>query len=203
MLMHILVILAHPSKQSFSHKLAEAYKEGAESRKHTVELLDLYRTKLQLGFLQPETKKEYEQNQPIRLKLQSKIAKADEIVIIHPLWWGGPPAILKNMIDQTFTPGFAYRHASAKKLIPERLNIKPRGLLRGRGVRLMVTADGQLWTNTLRLFPYLTIWHFYIVRFAGMRLKSFHLFDYMRRRDDLTRSKWLAKAHRIAMKTRI
>lgn len=196
--MQVLIILAHPDPKSFTAKIAKAYKEGAVKAGHTVELLDLYKTNLQLGFLKPETKKEYEINQPIRLKLQEKLARANEIVFVHPLWWGGPPAILKNFLDQTFTPGFAYRHAKDKKLLPKRLNVMPQRLLKGRRVRLFITCDGQWWTNLLRLMPHLSVWYFYVLRFTGLKLASFHMFDYMRFRGDLARSRWLAKVHTIA-----
>jgi putative NADPH-quinone reductase len=195
--MRVLIVLAHPHPKSFTAKIAKTYKEGAESAGHKIELLDLYKTKLQLGFLKPETKKEYETSQPVRQKLQEKLAWADEIVFIHPLWWGGPPAILKNFLDQTLTPGFAYRHAKEKKFLSKRLNIMPERLLKGRRARLLITCDGQAWTNTLRLMPWLGVWYFYVFRFTGLKMSSFHLFDYMRFRGDLTRSRWLAKVRTL------
>lgn len=195
--MRVLIIIAHPRRDSFSHKIAEAYRDGAAAAGHTTELLDLYQTSLQLDFLQPESKDQYSKNQPIRDKLQTKITNADEIIIAHPLWWGGPPAILKNFIDQIFTPGFAYRPARKKFLIPNRLNVLPQGLLKGRRVRLFVTCDGQRWTSALRLMPYLVTWEMYVFRVSGLKLVSFHLFDYMKHRNDLTRAKWLAKVRAL------
>lgn len=196
--MKVLIIVANPQAVSFSHKLSDAYRDGAVAAGHRVEVLDLYTTKLQLGFLRPETRSEHQKNQEIREQLQMKIYEADEIVFIHPLWWGGPPAILKNFIDQVFTPGFAYRHAKKKPFIPDRLNVMPQQLLKGRSVRLFVTCDGQRWTNALRLMPYFLTWQLYIFRYTGLKPLSFHLFDYMRRRDDLTRAKWLAKVRTLA-----
>lgn len=196
--MHILIVLAHPRAESFTHKLAEAYREGAASAGHSVKTLDLYRTNLQLGFLQPETRAEYQKNQPVRSELQAMISTAEELVFIHPLWWGGQPAILKNFIDQVFTPGFAYRNPRPSSVIPRRLNIAPQRLLKGRSARLFITCDGQWWTNAFRMMPYLLTWYFYIFRITGVRLRSFHLFDYMNQRDSMVRAKWLARVNRIA-----
>lgn len=196
--MKTLIIVANPQANSYSHKICDSYREGAAAAGHRVEVLDLYTTHLQLGFLRAETAQEHKKNQAIRGELQAKIKEAREIVFIHPLWWGGPPAILKNFIDQVFTPGFAYKHAKRKAWLPDRLNVIPQQLLKGRTVRLFVTCDGQRWTNAARMMPYLLTWQFYIFRFTGLKLASFHLFDYMRRRDDLTRAKWLAKVHTIA-----
>ena len=37
------------------------------------------------------------------------LSAADGIVIVHPNWWGQPPAILKGWIDRVFRAGVAYR----------------------------------------------------------------------------------------------
>ena len=196
--MHVLIILAHPKPGSFAHKIAMAYNEGAEMAGHKVDLLDLYASHLQLGFVKPETKQEYAKNQPVRVELQEKIARAHEIVIIHPLWWGGPPAILKNFIDQILTPGFAYNPPGDSMFMPKRLNVMPKRLLKGRKVRLFITSDGQIWTNLLRFMPYFTTWYFYVLKKTGLRLASFHLFDFMKHRSHTSRNKWLAKINAIA-----
>jgi NAD(P)H dehydrogenase (quinone) len=37
-----------------------------------------------------------------------EISGAQGIVVIHPNWWGQPPAILKGWIDRVLRPGVAY-----------------------------------------------------------------------------------------------
>ena len=39
---------------------------------------------------------------------QQKFLDADRIVMVFPLWWGGPPAILKGWIDRVLACGIAY-----------------------------------------------------------------------------------------------
>lgn len=39
---------------------------------------------------------------------QDKLRRADLLVLQFPLWWYGPPAILKGWIDRVFEAGFAY-----------------------------------------------------------------------------------------------
>ncbi|RWZ79132.1 MAG: flavodoxin family protein [Candidatus Chaera renei] len=194
--MRTLIIVAHPMPDSFSHKLAAAYQDGAGSAGHSVELLDLYASHDQLGFLRPESHSEYRDNQPVRQKWQAKILAADEVVFIHPLWWGGPPAILKNFIDQVFTPGFAYHHPRPK--LHPRINLMTRRLLKGKQARVMITCNGQRWTNALRLMPYFLIWYFYVFRYVGFRPASFQLFDFMKHRGALQRARWLAKVRNMA-----
>ena len=40
--MHIYVIFAHPSKESFTFKVLEAFTRGLEEAGHTIEIGDLY-----------------------------------------------------------------------------------------------------------------------------------------------------------------
>ena len=35
---------------------------------------------------------------------------ADKIVLVYPIWWGRPPAMLMGYIDRMFASGFAYRN---------------------------------------------------------------------------------------------
>jgi NAD(P)H dehydrogenase (quinone) len=39
---------------------------------------------------------------------QQRVLKADLIVWIYPIWWGGVPAILKGWFDRVMAFGFAY-----------------------------------------------------------------------------------------------
>lgn len=38
---------------------------------------------------------------------QDKLPRADTLVVQFPLWWFGPPAILKGWFDRLFVQGFA------------------------------------------------------------------------------------------------
>jgi putative NADPH-quinone reductase len=44
-----------------------------------------------------------------------EIARAEGIIIVHPNWWGQPPAIMKGWIDRVFRPGVAYRFTEDDK----------------------------------------------------------------------------------------
>ncbi len=45
---------------------------------------------------------------PLVAQYQSLIKKADALVLVYPLWWKQPPAILKGWQDRVFSYGFAY-----------------------------------------------------------------------------------------------
>ena len=45
---------------------------------------------------------------PLVEKHCDEIAQADGIVIVHPNWWGQPPAMLKGWVDRVLKQGTAY-----------------------------------------------------------------------------------------------
>ena len=59
-----------------------------------------------------------------------KIKKADLIIIHFPLWWSGPPTILKGWFERVFAMGFAW---DAK-------NRYDKGLLKGKKILITVSA---------------------------------------------------------------
>jgi NAD(P)H dehydrogenase (quinone) len=51
---------------------------------------------------------------------QEKIAAAELLVLQFPLWWYGPPAILKGWIDRVFVENFAYGDMDPELGVPRR-----------------------------------------------------------------------------------
>ena len=108
--MKVTVILAHPDKGSFNHAIAGAAIEILNTNGHEVAFHDLYKEKfppilpaheIPRGAFLPR----------IISRHCSEISNADGIIIIHPNWWGQPPAILKGWVDRILRPGVAYTFA--------------------------------------------------------------------------------------------
>lgn len=106
--MKILAVLAHPDEASFSHAIAATAVAALKRHGHEVVLLDLYREQLDPVLPAPEIPENGKIDPSIRDHCR-ELALADGIVVIHPNWWGMPPAILKGWIDRVFRPGVAYR----------------------------------------------------------------------------------------------
>ncbi len=68
---------------------------------------------------------------------QARLAAAELLVIQFPLWWYGPPAILKGWFDRVLTSGFAYGDMDAELGVPRRYGD---GGLAGRRALVVVTA---------------------------------------------------------------
>lgn len=105
--MHILIILAHPNPDSFNHAIAHTAVATLRSLGHTVVLHDLYAEAFDPVLPGAEILRGAVLDATIACHCDDLIA-ADGIVIVHPNWWGKPPAILAGYIDRVFRPGLAY-----------------------------------------------------------------------------------------------
>ncbi|CEA07778.1 General stress protein 14 [Arthrobacter saudimassiliensis] len=68
---------------------------------------------------------------------QAKLAAAELLVLQFPLWWYGPPAILKGWFDRVLTDRFAYGDMDPELGVPRRYGD---GGLAGRRALVVVTA---------------------------------------------------------------
>lgn len=106
--MKALVILAHPDSRSFNHAIAGAAVTALQDLGHQVVFHDLEKEGFDPVLPAREIPEEGKLDAAIR-KHCDDLASADGIVVIHPNWWGMPPAILKGWIDRVVRPGVAYR----------------------------------------------------------------------------------------------
>ena len=123
--MHGLIVHAHPEPQSFNGALTRAAVEEFLAGGHTVEVSDLYAE----GFNPVAGRGDFlsvadadvfhyqnEQSHAARgggfsaelQREQDRVRRADVLILQFPLWWGGPPAILKGWFDRVLAYGFAY-----------------------------------------------------------------------------------------------
>lgn len=106
--MRILIVLGHPHSGSLNHAVAHAVRDDMLDAGHDVVFHDLYAER----FAPLLVADEIPESTTIPSAIQSHcddLRKADGIVIVHPNWWGQPPAILKGWVDRIFRPGLAYR----------------------------------------------------------------------------------------------
>jgi putative NADPH-quinone reductase len=105
--MIISVILAHPSSGSFNHAIAKTAVTKLQKNGRTVLFHDLYAE----GFdpILPASEIPTDTTLPKEIQKHcDEVSSADGIVIVHPNWWGQPPAILKGWVDRVIRPGVAY-----------------------------------------------------------------------------------------------
>jgi putative NADPH-quinone reductase len=105
--MRISVILAHPNPESFNHAIAKMAVDAIKTNGHRVFFHDLYQEKFDPR-LNLEELADDAILPVVTRKHCDELASADGIVIVHPNWWGQPPAILKGWVDRVIRPGVAY-----------------------------------------------------------------------------------------------
>jgi len=103
----ICIIQGHPTAGGghFCHALAEAYSEGAIAAGHQVKTLFV----AEMEFPLLRSKEDWDKGPaPAAIvSAQGTIRWAEHLVIIHPLWIGAMPGLLKGFFEQALRPGFA------------------------------------------------------------------------------------------------
>jgi NAD(P)H dehydrogenase (quinone) len=133
--MKILIILAHPDKKSFNHAVAYQTRETLEAKGHQVFFHDLYEEKFDPVLSSAEIPMTGHLDHGVQ-KHCEELQGADGLVVVHPNWWGQPPAILKGWIDRVIRPGIAYefREGDSGEGIPV-------GLLKGKTALVFNTSN--------------------------------------------------------------
>ena len=133
--MKISLILAHPDKNSFNHAIAHTALDTLKIEGHTVYFHDLYQEKFDPILPEDEIEKGAEIPSNIE-KYCNELKESDGIIIVHPNWWGQPPAILKGWIDRVIRPGVAYEFLEGDK--GEGV---PKGLLKAKSAIVFNTSN--------------------------------------------------------------
>ncbi len=164
---NVLIIVAHPKRDSLTMSMANSYKEASEKAGNSAELLNLYRCEMQQPFLTYEDANGVTQAEEMSY-FQEQIRKADEIVFFFPYWWGSMPAILKNYLDWNLSKGFAFTYE----------NGRPKGLLQGKSVKLFTTtgAPKLIYTLTGANRRLKNMFKEQIIEFCGMKLVSCNIY---------------------------
>ena len=135
--MRISVILAHPDKRSFNHAIAQAAVNQLERNGHKVLFHDLHKERFDPLLAYNEIPKDA--SLPAEIKAHcEEIAKAEGIIIVHPNWWGQPPAILKGWVDRFIRPGVAYEF-----LDDDSGEGVPNGLLKAKAAIVFNTSNTE------------------------------------------------------------
>ncbi len=123
--MQVLILYAHPEPTSFCCALKDAAVAEITARGHAVTVSDLYaegfdpvagrhdfETVANADRFHYQTEQLHAAREggfaPDLAREQERFRAADLVILVFPLWWGGPPAILKGWFDRAMAAGFAY-----------------------------------------------------------------------------------------------
>jgi len=187
--MNILVILGHPDPDSFNHAIARSVCKTLENSNHEVIFHDLYQERFD-PLLPAE---EIAETGPVPAVIRNhceELQSADGLVIVHPNWWGQPPAILKGWIDRVIRPGVAYRFEEEDN--GEGI---PIGLLKAR-LALILNTSNTPTPREQKVFgdPLETLWKMCIFDLCGVSHVHRRMFNIICTSTMAQREKWLAEA---------
>ncbi len=104
------VILCHPNADSFNAAVAQRYCEAVREIGQVAILRDLYR----MGF-DPVLRAnelietgDHELAADVSAEIE-EIRSADVFVLVYPIWFGTPPAMLKGYVERVFGAGLKHR----------------------------------------------------------------------------------------------
>ncbi len=163
--MNILIVKAHPSPLGHTHKIAETYAEAKRVKGDEVRIVDLYAAENQCELLCFENIREMVPPKMQKV-FEDQIAWAHEIVVVHPIWWGMPPAIMKNWVDLAFWVHFAYMY------MPDG-HVKP--MLSGKTAKIFTTSGGTGWWYHLPILPLASFWKTCVFGFTGVKVTDFKI----------------------------
>lgn len=106
------VIVAHPNPASFNCAAAQGYAQAVRALGEDVVVRDLYRQQFNpcLQAREIPWAEGYAPGADVVAERQL-LADAGVFVLVYPLWFNAPPAMLKGYIDRVFGTGFGYQHA--------------------------------------------------------------------------------------------
>jgi putative NADPH-quinone reductase len=184
--MKISIILAHPGTGSFNHGIAKTCVETLEENGHEVIFHDLCKE----GFDPILPDDEIRKDAPLPPMIQQhcdELANADGIIVVHPNWWGQPPAILKGWIDRVIRPDVAYEFLEG-----DGGEGVPNGLLKAKSAIVFNTSNTAE-EREHRVFgdPLETIWKNCIFEFCGVENFYRRMFSILVISSDEQRAAWL------------
>jgi len=119
---HVLVVLAHPLKESFAASVASTVVSTLQAKGHVVDFLDLYAEDFDPRLSAAERASDISGNYDLSAvkPYTDRLKAAEALIFVFPQWWFNLPAILKGFVDRVFVTGVAYDFAAdGIKLVPK------------------------------------------------------------------------------------
>jgi putative NADPH-quinone reductase len=184
--LRISLLLAHPRPGSFNHAIAEAALDQLRALGHEVAYHDLYAEQFPPALPPAELGRRAELPDAVARHCR-ELEHAEGLVIVHPNWWGQPPALLKGWVDRVLRPGLAYEFPEG-----DAGEGVPKGLLRARGAMVFNTSNTEP-EREAAVFgdPLETIWRNCIFAFCGVERVQRKNFGVMVTSTKARRGEWL------------
>jgi NAD(P)H dehydrogenase (quinone) len=201
--MKALVVVSHPSPESFSHALADAVRRTWASLGCDVAFYDLYLERFQ-PLLTAEEHRGAPSLDPVVQAHIARLRESDLLAVVHPNCWGAPPAMMKGWIDRVFAEEAAFTFAKGTNQGDE-----PIGLLKMRAALVLNTGNTVAEREQNHFGdPLDRMWRRCILNLCGVQEVSRALFGVVTSSSPDQRANWLQQAevmardvHQVAART--
>ena len=187
----ILIINGHPNKDSFNFAIVAAYQRGALASR--AEVKEIVISELDFN---PNLKYGYQKRtdlEPDLTEAWEKIKWADHLVWVHPVWWGGLPAITKGFIDRLFLPGFVFQYKQNSVMIEK--------LLKSKTAHIITTLDQPSWYYRMVFGrPSVNQLKKAVLEFCGVKPVKVTYIGIVRNSKEETRKNWLKKVEQLGQR---
>ncbi|MBC7274424.1 MAG: NAD(P)H-dependent oxidoreductase [Streptomyces sp.] len=188
------VYVAHPRPDSFNHALAAAVTAELHARGCEVTVHDLYAEGFDPLLSAAETAtvaSAPDAEDPLVARHRAEVAGLDALVLVHPNWWGMPPAVLTGWVQRVLVPGVAYKLGTADG--------EPTGLLRAGRALVLNTSDTPA-DREEREFgdPLQRVWAACVLPYVGVTDVRRKVFRTVTDSTAGTREGWLREARGLA-----
>ena len=149
-----VVVLCHPDADSFNAAVAAKYCAEVEAHGQVAILRDLYRMEFDPVLRADERpgSPAFEESSEIAREL-AIIADAAVIVLVYPIWFGTPPAMLKGYVDRVLGSNFTYRAVKERESASS-LEGKHLLSLTSSGTSLVWLEEQGQWQSLIQVFDY-------------------------------------------------
>jgi NAD(P)H dehydrogenase (quinone) len=190
--MKILIILGHPRKGSFNHAIADTAVRTLRNSGHEIISHDLYEERFDPVLPYEEISKNAVLDTVIK-KHCDDILDADGIIIVHPNWWGQPPAIVKGWVDRVLRPGVAYEFIEG-----DSGEGVPVGLLKAKSALVLNTSNTpEQREREIFKDPLKPIWDNCIFDLCGVKKIYRKMFSVVVTSTDEQRKEWLKEVEEM------
>jgi NAD(P)H dehydrogenase (quinone) len=192
--MRVLVLYAHPVPESYGSALHAAVLAELARAGHAVDDCDLNAEGFQPVMTAPERRSYHDlaaNTAPVQAYVD-RLAAAEALVIVTPVWNFGWPAILKGYFDRVFLPGVSFRLQDGKVA---------GALTHIRRLVVVTTYGGTRWRAMMVGDPPRRIATRVIRAVTGFNARVTYLAHYdMNRSTDASRRRFLAKVRDVVAK---
>lgn len=138
--MRVVVVVAHPDPNSFTHAIATTARAALTEHGHEVTVLDLYAEEFRTA-MSPDERHAYHSERPLLDPVAERhaglVKQTEAFVFVYPTWWSTMPAILKGWLERVMVPGVGF-------VFDERHHVR-RGLTQTRRIVGISTYGSRWW----------------------------------------------------------